>query len=308
LKIIIAENFTGLLSYVKIFALHKSGPFWACKMSLGILHSRARMSIRTLIRRWVARNRQVFSPGTCKVYSGAIWRFADFIPTDIRNLQVEHIERYVAHLLEKEGLKRRSVNSHIGVIKSFCKWCSETFEIQNEAVKIKVLKYDPPKRRFINEEEYQKVLAVCSDGEGRVIKLLYHTGLRAAELQSLQLSNIHDRSIRFSGKGRKERTVPLNQTAYDCIYQNGKPNIKFLESYRSRNKLYALCRRLSIRAGIPVAGPHAYRRVFGNQLRNKGVDIYKISKLYGHAEIKTTELYLAERPDELKGLTDCLDK
>ena len=212
-------------------------------------------------------------------------------------------------MLEKEGLKRRSVNSHIGVIKSFCKWCSETFEIPNEAVKIKVLKYDPPKRRFINEEEYQKVLAVCSDGEGRVIKLLYHTGLRAAELQSLQLSNIHDRFIRFSGKGRKERTVPLNQTAYDCIYQNGKPNIKFLESYRERNKIYALCLRLSKRACLnSVANPHSFRRFFGNQLRDRGVDMYTIMKLYGHRNIKTPELYLAERPDELKGVTDCLDK
>ena len=275
-------------------------------MALNLLHTRARMSTITLIRRWVARNRQIYSPGTCTLYTRVIWRSARFAPENIKNLTPEHIERYIAHCLDKDKLSRRTVHNHIGVLKSFCRWASENYDIDNPTVKVKLLKYDPPKRRFITPEEYEKVLAVCSDSESRIIKLLYHTGLRAAELQNIQLSNIHGKSIRFTGKGRKERTVPLNKTAYNCLHENGKPTIDFLESFRNRNAIYALCSRLSKRAHLnSVATPHSYRRFFGNSLRAKGVDIFVISRLYGHASVQQTEQYLTE-PD-LQGATDCLD-
>jgi len=275
-------------------------------MSLTMLNWATRMSTHQLIRRWVARNRQIYSPGTCTLYSRVIWRLVDFIPENIKNTTVEHLERYVAHCLDKEKLSRRTVCNHIGIIKSFFRWASENYDIENLASKIKLLKYDPPKRRFISPEEYEKVLAVCSDGESRIIKLLYHTGLRASELQGLQLSNIHGKSIRFTGKGRKERTVPLNETAYNCLYIDDKPHIDFLKSFRYRNALYALCARLSKRARLnSVASPHSYRRFFGTQLRAKGVDILTISQLYGHKNLDTTLLYLEH--DDLQGSTDCLD-
>lgn len=266
------------------------------------------MSTVEAIRRWCAKNRLIFSPGTCTTYSGVIWRFADFAPENIKNLTAEHIEKFIAHSLDKENLSRRTVDNRIGVIKSFCRWCSENYDLNNPAAKVKQLKYDPPKRRFITPEEYEKVLAVCSNGESRIIKLLYHCGLRSSELQNLQTSNIHGRAIRFTGKGRKERTVPLNDTAYNCIYIGGKPNLNFLKSYRYRNALYHLCNRLSKRARLnSVASPHSYRRFFGNSLIKEGVSIYYISKIYGHASVQQTEEYLSCSADELRGVTDVLD-
>lgn len=275
-------------------------------MSLNLTCRATRMSTITLVRGWIAKNRLTFTPSTCTTYTGVIWRFADFAPENIENLTAEHIERYIAYALKK--LSRRTVDNHIGVIKSFCRWCSENYDIDNPAAKVKQLKYNPPKRRFITPEEYESVLVVCSETESRIIKLLYHTGLRASELQSLQISNIHGRTIRFAGKGRKERIVPLSKTAFDCIYKNGKPNMNFLESYRYRNALYHLCVRLSKRAGLDsVATPHSYRRFFGNSLIKKGVSIYFVSKMYGHATVQQTEQYLSCSAAELEGVTDCLD-
>lgn len=275
-------------------------------MAFNLLHLKARMSIDSLIRRWCARNRQVFAPGTNTVYTRVIWRAARFAPEYINNLTTEHLERYIAHCLDKEKLSRRTVHNHIAVLKSFCRWVSENYGLDNVAAKVKIIKFDPPHRRFISLKEYKKVLAVCSDDESKIVKMLYHTGLRASELQNLQLSNIHGRSIRFCGKGRKERTVPLNDTAYNCLHdKDGKPTINFLENFRTRNALYNICKRVSIRAGIPIASPHAYRRFFGNQLRTNKVDIYTISRLYGHKTVAQTEQYLSE-PD-LEGVTDVLD-
>lgn len=277
-------------------------------MSLNLVKWATRMSTHQLIGRWGEHNRQALMERTRLYYGMVIWRFADFIPKNIKDLTAEHIERYLDSVL-KNNCTRRTANNHLTVVKSFCRWVAENFGFDNPAGKVKFLKADPPKRRFISPEEYDKILNVCQNGEARVVRFLANTGLRSAELQELQTSNFSTdlKILRFTGKGRKERIVPLNKTAQSCIAVNGKPNLNLLKSYRKRNALYALCKRLSHKASIPIAGPHSLRRFFGNCLIKKGVSIYYVSKLYGHADIKTTEMYLQCTGDDLEGVTDCLD-
>ena len=265
------------------------------------------MSKVAIIKGWVAHNRQVLTSRTHTHYQMVIWRFADFAPDNLRNLTVEHIERYLDSILK--NYTRRCANAHLTAIKSFCRWASENQGLDNPAMKIKMLKEDPPKRRILSEEEYEKILNVCQGDEANIIKFLANTGLRASELQSLKLNNISysGRSLQISGKGRKARVVPLNLTAQSCITKNDKPDINFLKSYEHRNALFALCKRLSRKAGVPVAGPHSYRRFFATQLMRKGVSIYKISKLLGHSEVRTTEIYLSCSIEDLEGTTDVLD-
>lgn len=276
-------------------------------MSLNMLQWATRMSTHQLIRGWGEHNRRVLTERTCLCYGMAIWRFADSIPKNIKDLTPEHIERYLDSVLKT--CIRRTVNNHLTAIKSFCRWVSENYGLDNPASKVKFLKADPPKRRFLSVKEYNKILNVCQDGEDCIIKFLANTGLRSAELQELQTNNFsYDlKTIRFAGKNRQERTVPLNKTTRSCITENSKLTMNFLESYRKRNALYALCKKLSIMAGIPIAGPHSLRRFFGNCLLKKGVSIYYISKLYGHASVAQTEQYLSCDIADLEGITDVLD-
>lgn len=276
-------------------------------MSLNLLQWATRMSTYQLIRGWGEHNRRVLTERTCLCYGMAIWRFADSAPKNIKDLTPEHIERYLDSVLKT--CIRRTVNNHLTAIKSFCRWASENYGLDNPASKVKFLKADPPKRRFITPEEYEKVFSICQEREAKIIQFLANTGLRAGELQELQINNIsYDlKTLRFTGKNRKERTVPLNEAARNCILMDGKLTMNFLKSFRKRNALYALCKKLSIKAGIPIAGPHSLRRFFGNSLIKKGIGIYYISKLYGHASVKQTEQYLSCDTADLEGLTDVLD-
>jgi integrase len=231
-----------------------------------------------------------------------IWRFLKFMPDDLGNLTVEHIERYLQSI---KGINRTR-NAHLTVIKSFGNYL-EDHGLPNPAAKIKMLREDPPKQRWLNIEDVNKMLSVCNDAEKKIILLLCHTGLRASELQGLQPNNFTADSIRFTGKGRKLRTIPLNKSAREAVTVCNELNLKFLESYRQRNALYAMCKRLSKKVGIPTAGPHSFRRFFATSLIHKGVTIYHVSKLLGHADVRTTEIYLSCSGDELAGVTDCLD-
>lgn len=276
-------------------------------MSLNLLQWATRMSTHQLIRGWGEHNRQALTERTRLHYGMVIWRFKEYAPNNIKNLTAEHIEHYLDSILK--NFTRRTANNHLIVVKSFCRWASENFGFDNPSSKVKFLKADPPKRRFLSAEEYDKILNVCQDGEAKIIQFLANTGLRSAELQELQTNNFSPdlKTFRFTGKGRKERTVPLNETARNCITENGKLTMNFLENYRKRNALYDLCKKLSIKAGVPIAGPHSYRRLFGNRLIKKGVNIYYISKIYGHASVQQTEQYLSCSADDLQGVTDVLD-
>lgn len=237
------------------------------------------------------------TPRTIGHYKMVIWRFAKFMPDDPGNLTVEHIENYLQSM---KGINR-TINAHLTAIKSFGNYL-ESNGLKNPAARIKMLKEDPPKQRWLTVDDVEKILAVCNTAEKKVILLLCHTGLRASELQGLYPNNISNGSIRLTGKGRKMRVIPLNTTARSVCN-----DINFLKSYRKRNALYAMCKRLSTKAGVPAAGPHSFRRFFATSLIQKGVSIYHISKLLGHADVRTTEIYLACSGDELKGVTDVLD-
>lgn len=252
-----------------------------------------------LIGNWLRYIELRLTPRTIGHYRMAIWRFSKFMPDDLENLTVEHIENYLQAI---KGINRTR-NAHLTAIKSFGNYLA-AHGLKNPAAKIKMLREDPPQQRWLTADEVDKILAVCNEDEKKIILLLCHTGLRASELQGLQPNNLNANSIRLTGKGRKLRVIPLNTTS--CSVCND--NLNFLKSYRKRNALYAMCKRLSVKAGVPMAGPHSYRRFFATSLIHKGVSIYHISKLLGHADVRTTEIYLSCSGDELKGITDVLDR
>lgn len=224
------------------------------------------------------------------------------MPVNPAHLTVEHVEHYLDVILKNHTA--RTANAHLTAIKSFCRWSAEHYDIPNAAAKIRMLTENPPRQRVITEEEYQAVLDVCEDGEADIIKLLANTGLRSSELLSLELSNISPdlKFLRIVGKGRKARTIPLNKTCRKIL---SNP----INFSKNRNSLYALCKKLSLLAKIPVAGPHSYRHFFATRLIQQGVSLTKVSKILGHADTRTTERIYCHLVAEidLAGITEVLD-
>lgn len=266
-------------------------------------------SIRFLVAKWVTYKKPRITARTFVHYQAVIWRFADYAPESPEQLTMEHIEVYLQSILKEH--KARTANAHLTVIKSFCRWLADFYGLPNPAAKIKMLTEDPPKQRVIREDEYNKVLAAATPDEAKVIRLLANTGLRASELQSLTPNNItlDMKFIIIEGKGRKRRAIPLNDLCQE-ILKDCKQNssLDFLKSYRKKNALYALCKRLSIKAEIPIAGPHAYRHFFATRMITAGVSVKYVSECLGHADTRTTEnIYCHIWPQiHLAGVTDCL--
>lgn len=266
---------------------------------------RERTPITTPAAEWTGYCRR-FTVRTRQHYREVLCKFLATLPKGlaIGDLNRGHIERYITKLL-LAGRSNRTANAHLTVLKSFCRYLSESYGVPKIPTG-PMLREDPPQVRFLTRDEYAKVLSACTDGDGRIkdqIEFLAMTGLRASEFCSLTWDCVSPQltTITITGKGRKRRTIPLNATCRE-ILKPGKINFT-----KSRKQLYRLCRRMAEKAGIEGFGPHALRRYFATELLRRGVSIDIISKLLGHSSIKTTERYISYHPSFLLGSTDCLD-
>ncbi|MCG6243585.1 site-specific tyrosine recombinase XerD [Vibrio diabolicus] len=151
-----------------------------------------------------------------------------------------------------------------------------------------------------------------------MLELLYATGLRVTELVSLTMENISLRQgvVRVTGKGGKERLVPMGENAVDWIetfIQQGRPallgdtssDIVFpskrarqmtRQTFWHRIKYYALI------AGIDTKqlSPHVLRHAFATHLLNYGADLRVVQMLLGHSDLSTTQIYTHVATERLK--------
>lgn len=253
-----------------------------------------------------------FSPQTVELYKGRLQYFDDFLVKQGRQLSTEAIEDYLDNGLES-GWSRRYANVNLTAIKSYCKWLADREGSKNPAKPIRMLKENEPNRRVLSEEEYEKVLSVAQGIDRDIISFLCNTGLRVSEFNSLKWENIAPdvKSLKVIGKGRKVRTVPLNSTCQEILLRykvNGNGDGKLPITRGTRFQVTQICTRLAKQANISKFGPHACRHRFATQLIRRGVSIYKVSKILGHASVKITEqTYIHLVPDDLLGETDILD-
>lgn len=153
-----------------------------------------------------------------------------------------------------------------------------------------------------------------------LIECLYATGMRVSELVSLpfQAAREEGRFLAITGKGGKERLVPLSQRARQAIARHAElsvgrdgedePRHLFPADSRSghltRQAFARELKDLAIRAGLPPSrvSPHVLRHAFASHLLQNGADLRIVQQLLGHSDISTTQIYthvLDERMKEL---------
>ncbi|HEX9903762.1 MAG TPA: site-specific tyrosine recombinase XerD [Propylenella sp.] len=154
-----------------------------------------------------------------------------------------------------------------------------------------------------------------------LLELLYATGLRVSELVSLPASAGRSGRpfIAVTGKGGRERLVPLNNAAHaalaayrDACAATGQPDGKWLfpaDSAKGHLTRQAFARELktvAAAAGLDPEGvsPHVLRHAFATHLLSGGADLRVVQTLLGHADISTTQIYTHVLDERLKQLVN----
>ena len=229
------------------------------------------------------------------------------------------LKRYLNHLYTQK-LSSRSIARHLSAIRSFFH-----FLVADEKVGLDPTEHlSSPRQwstipKFLNREQIEKLIGApdCGKPTGlrdrAMLELLYATGIRVTELIELRLSNVDMNLglIRVTGKGNKQRIVPVHRTALDAVTQytaTGRPKLLQAHFSEARNSpfLFVTARggamtRQAFWASIKLNGkkagifhnlsPHVLRHTFATHLLEGGADLRSVQAMLGHADLSTTEIY-----------------
>jgi integrase/recombinase XerD len=222
--------------------------------------------------------------------------------------------------LGSRGGRASSAARRVSTLKRFYQYLLRERQIGADPT----LKIDPPKRapRFpksLSESDVEALLAAPNTAtpmglrDRAMLETLYATGLRVSELVTLKTFelNLDANVLRVTGKGNKERLVPLGEEAADWLARylkarSGKSDALFLTNRgagMTRQAFWHLIRRYGARA-IPgkKLSPHVLRHAFATHLINHGADLRVVQLLLGHADISTTQIYTHVARERLKAL------
>jgi integrase/recombinase XerD len=142
-----------------------------------------------------------------------------------------------------------------------------------------------------------------------IIETLFACGLRVSELVGLKISEIYykDTFIKVSGKGNKERLVPISKVALKALkiyIEETRVHLPAIKSNSdmvflnqrggvlSRIFVFKIIKHLAVKAQIKKSiSPHTFRHSFASSLVNGGADLRAVQQMLGHESITTTEIY-----------------
>jgi len=177
----------------------------------------------------------------------------------------------------------------------------------------------------LTEDEVEALLEAPDPGiaielrDRAMLEILYGCGLRVSELTSLRVDQVNLRQgvVRITGKGDKERLVPLGEEALDWLLRylrEGRPGLlkgRACDALFPGNRAAAMTRqtfwhrlrRYAARAGIHKhLSPHTLRHAFATHLLNHGADLRAVQMLLGHADLSTTQIYTHVARQRLQAL------
>jgi site-specific recombinase XerD len=263
------------------------------------------------------------SAGTVEAYRRDLERLARFLARGrlgLATATLHDLRRFLAHLTTM-GYARASIARRVGAIHTFYRWASARGHVRADPAALlgrpKVISRLPTVLRPREaaslveapepevEDDVERALALR---DRAILELMYGSGLRVSEAAGLAIDRVDlDRGrVRVTGKGSKDRELPLSDPARDAIREwigAGRPVIAadpagtalFLNRRGGPVGARDIRRLVGRYGGEKLAGrrvtPHTLRHSFATHLLEGGADIRAVQELLGHASVATTQRY-----------------
>ncbi len=255
------------------------------------------------------------SPHTKKAYRRDLKSLCEYCQLGgIENwgqLDSQHIRSFAA-ACHRQGLSPRSIQRRLSSVRSFYRYLlREGVTGRNPAQDVSAPK--APKRlpKTLDADQMTRLVQVTGDDpqvcrDRALMELLYSSGLRLAELVSLNLPDVDvaDRTVRVTGKGNKTRIVPVGRHAIAALrawlrvranLANQDETAMFVGARGGRispRTVQARLKRWGRIQGIDASvSPHMFRHSFATHVLESSGDLRAVQELLGHANISTTQIY-----------------
>ena len=279
-----------------------------------------------------------YSQHTLRNYGSDLRQFSRFVTAEMPASDFDQginladyalLRSYLVELFNR--CQRTTIARKLSALKSFFKYLELRGVVQqNPAAEI----FTPKKEHYIpkylpiddmfallEQPDSEKALGMR---DRAILELLYSSGLRVGELVGLGVENLdlNTRLVRVSGKGGKERLIPVGRKAISALrdYLEHTDSIRkkagypkdagplFL-NYRggrlSARNVHRMVKKYSRECGITIEiSPHSIRHTFATHLLDGGADLRSIQELLGHANLSSTQKYTHVSIDKLMEIYD----
>ncbi len=277
-------------------------------------------TFKQLMERFMEEHSPKVSENTRKSYSVYLKHLDKFFgDSQLNSISPKTISRYKA-LRYEQGIKPSTINRERSMLSKAFNLAVNEWEWLNfnPVSRVPKEKENNERDRWLSEDEENRLFQYLPDWLADIVAFDLHTGLREDELLSLSWSRVElfRRCIVIKDdKEKKPKTIPLNRKALDilerkCKVRSIKTDIVFHSATFTKinnSNLVREFKKALKKAEIEDFVFHDLRHTFATRMVQRGIDIYKVSRLLGHKDVKTTMRYAHHSPESLRDGVEILD-
>ncbi len=267
------------------------------------------------------RGTRQYSAHTLRAYESDLKEFLAISKVkSLPEIERGSIRAYIADLQKRKNLSRNSCLRKISAVRSLTRFLVERNLIPDSPfVGLVLPKKEKLLPKFMTESEVSKLLEAPSSigrfflRDRALLEILYSSGLRRAELSSLNIGDVDFNGgfLRAFGKGSRERVVPVGNQALGVLrsYLNSRPlrnggEPLFLNARGARlseEGIALIVKKWKNSLNWPKRlTPHMFRHSFATHLLNAGCDLRSLQEMLGHKNLANTQIYTHVSLDRLK--------
>lgn len=275
-------------------------------------------------------------PNTLEAYRRDLVDYGDVLQGGFCDASSDDIRGYL-QVLKRQGMAASTAARRLSAVRQFHRFLyAEGFAVSNPATVIEGPVQARPLPKILSHDQVDRLLEAAREciaaSKGRdqlksarlhcLVELLYASGMRVSELVSLTVQTIRadDRLLTITGKGGRERLVPLSDAARAAInnYLRICRKLKSVpgeaspwlfpshgrSGHLTRQQFGLDLKDLAVAAGLDPekVSPHVLRHAFASHLLAGGADLRAVQQMLGHADISTTQIYTHVLDERLKAV------
>lgn len=284
-------------------------------------HEGERKTFREMMDRFIKEHAPKVSLNMQKSYAASLKHLLKFFgDMALSEITVKKVNEY-KQVRRESGGGAPGINRSLAMLSKAFNLSVKEWEWvkENPVLKISREKEKSGRDWWLSGDDEKRLLENSPQWLRDIIVFALHTGLRQDELLSLTWDRVdlfRKTIIIQETKNGKPRTIPLNQIALNILIEkakvrNLKSDLVFLSTATTKIDCHNLIRAFNVakrKADIQNFHFHDLRHTFATRLAQRGVDLYKISKLLGHYDISMTQRYAHHCPESLREGIEVLEK
>lgn len=256
------------------------------------------------------------TPKTIKRYEADIGKALMRINKPVPQITTNDIRAYLARREYNDNVCRVTLNGELLCLRTFFQTMrKEEYISRDPTEKVERIKTPKVVKKPFTEIELERLRGGCRNAKQlAIIEVLYSTGCRVSELVGIDKCDLNGDEVLVHGKGQKDRICYLNARAqvalknYLSTRTDALPTLFPGENICTHvmtprigvSSVESMVRRIGKRAGVEGAHPHRFRRTAATTALRRGMPIEQVSKMLGHEQITTTQVYADADQNDLK--------